>query len=139
MKMRLIAILFFCMIASPGFAQTVDLTGTWNLAWTPTVNAMSATESTRFNNLPADVRTRIENSFSSRVYSFSSDGTMTATWTNNQAQSETGTWNLSGNTLTLTVNNAPRTYTLQLQGSQLTLTMNDTAGGLFSTLVLIRQ
>jgi hypothetical protein len=138
MKKILLITIFFCWTGAAHAQSAETLTGTWLLKWNETKNKMSSAELDRFNGMPAEVKTRIQNSFSDRQYTFNSNGTLSVSWQSAQgAKTETGSWSIDDNMLVLEVNQDERRYSMTMEGEYLILSINNPmAGATFSKLAL---
>lgn len=103
----------------------IEITGEWKVDWTLTYEAMTQDEKNRFNALSEEMKTKISGSFSTRIYNFSSDGSLTVQWTGLKgASAESGSWSSENNILTIVINNTPKAYLVSISNDVLTMTMN---------------
>lgn len=136
----ILSVIFLVLVTGYCNAQSLNLSGSWQLDWGRTYDSMSQDEKDRFNAMPEETRTRISSGFGSRNFNFNSSGAVSIEWAGrNGSASESGTWSLSGTTLTITVGSVSRSYTLSGDSSGLTLQMNASSNAVFSSLVLVKQ
>ncbi len=134
-------IFFFTLISFSASAQSA-IVGTWNINWPSMRSAMTATESQKYTNMSALVKTRVQQSFETRTYRFDANGEFTASWTSDgQNKSVTGMWSEANSNLTIVTQNQTKTYSFSIatpdSNQQLTLTEESSASsGLISTLIM---
>jgi len=141
---RLILLLFSVHLAAPDAfipRQTVDVLGKWKADWSLIYGGMTSAEKGKFDALPEPAKTRVRNSFSSRSYEFKVNNTVEISWQSNVGSKVvTGTWNMSGTSLTITTNGSAKSYTVTGQANIVNLAVPETSpGSIISTLVLIKQ
>jgi hypothetical protein len=134
--------LLLCLLCSSGFAQSgADLQGNWLINWNMMAGAMTSSEQQNFNALSDEAKSRVQSSFTSRQFKLNDNGQAEVTWqTSNGQRTESGTWNLSGEVLTMIISGQEGNYRVALSGNQLTLIIqNPLPGALFSKLILVKQ
>lgn len=140
MKRSYIFFTILLLMTLSASAQQNPIIGTWQLDLAQTIGLMESSTKQKFDNLDQNVRTRMEVSMSGRVFSFASNGNVTINWqAQGNAITSSGTWHLTGETLSLTMDGDVQQFTYELTaGSHLTL-HNTTPSGLFSNLYLTWQ
>lgn len=140
MKKTLLPLLMLC--CSMAFSQgAAALKGTWLTQWDDMLNAMSTTESQRFNSLNSDTKARIKSSFTDRQFKLNDNGQAEITWqATGGERTESGTWSQNGNTLTLVISGQQRDYQYTLSDDTLQLVIQDSPpSAIFSKLILKKQ
>lgn len=120
-------------------AQQNSIIGTWQLNLSETIALMDSITKQKFDSLDQGVKTRIETSMSDRTFVFASSGDITVHWkAHDTARTSSGTWQTSGETLTITFGDDEQLFSYELTGSNLIL-RNTVPSGLFSNLYLTLQ
>lgn len=139
MKTFVTAVAF--LVTHISLAQSNNIVGNWKMDWTKCYSSMTTFEKERFDNMPDVAKNDAIRSFSSRTFHFMENGSIEVSWDGRSGpRSESGTWQLSGDRLTITINEVPREYTLSYSDQAMILnilTKPETA--LVSRLILNRK
>lgn len=118
-------------------AQENAITGSWQLDIAQTVSLMDNGTKQKFDALDQGVKTRMETSMSGRAFTFSSNGTLSVDWqANGNPITSSGTWQTSGETLSITLNGELQQYTCEVTANSHLILRNTTPSGFFSNLYL---
>jgi hypothetical protein len=125
------------LLACQAQAQTVH--GSWKVD-VATSLSLSGTQAV-FDSYPEARQTRVAELFGTRVFTFSTDGTMQVSWSSQgQPQHLAGTYEAGAGQLSLTMDGATHQWVIeQLTENILSVTLMTTTPGLFTKLYLTRK
>lgn len=137
MRTSITLVLLFISFVS-AYSQN-QIVGTWDVNWSSTKSAMTASENEKYTTMPSTTQERVRASFSSRTYTFFSDGRIHIKWESGGEEREVkGTWKLESGALTISAEGKENQYTADFSGTTITLTKKGERN-LFSVIVLTKK
>jgi hypothetical protein len=113
-----------------------SLVGTWSLDFAQSLSRSPSQRQTDFNGFSVDRQQKIRSAFDGRTFQFSTDGSLTVTWSGG---SSSATWTLANGVLSVSIDSTDQSWTIvELASDHLILDLGD-SGGLFSQLYLNRN
>jgi hypothetical protein len=114
MKQSTLFIIFVLGLLSAANGQSInDLPGNWIIDINETLNAMTSTEKTTYNNLPAKAKQNLQAAFGGRIFSFNADGHIQIKFnTTNNSKTVSGTWSMDQEILVIQIEQVNTRYTI---------------------------
>ncbi|NOT76440.1 MAG: hypothetical protein HOP08_16050 [Cyclobacteriaceae bacterium] len=138
------ALLFFLVIfisATQNVKAQKSLTGEWKMDWQKIYVAMTQPEKQRFDKMPQQMKNDISSNYSSKQFHFKQDNIIEVRWQGRSGEKiQTGTWELYGSVVTITIDEVPKQYTMSRHNNVLTLEIQEKMEtALVSKLVFVRK
>ena len=140
MKRTYLILSILLFITTSVHAQQNTIIGTWQLDLTESIALMDNNTRQKFDGLDQSVKARIETSMSDRTFIVASNGDLTVHWkAQDSPRTSSGTWQTSGETLTITLDGDAQQYSYELITGNHLILRNTIPSGLFSNLYLTLQ